>query len=80
MRRAGLQGLGGRPRWKRVKPENIATDLVERNFARPGPNQLWVTDITEHPTKEGRSTAASSSTPTLAALWAGRLTAPRPPR
>ena len=54
MRRAGLQGLGGRPRWKRVKPENIATDLVERNFARPGPNQLWVTDITEHPTREGK--------------------------
>lgn len=54
MRRAGLQGLGGRPRGKRVKPENIATDLVERNFARPGPNQLWVTDITEQPTREGK--------------------------
>ena len=29
-------------------------DLVERDFARPGPNQLWVTDITEHPTREGK--------------------------
>lgn len=50
MRRAGLQGLGGRPKWRRVKPENIAADLVERNFTRSEPNQLWVTDITEHKT------------------------------
>ncbi|WP_193661627.1 IS3 family transposase [Nocardioides kribbensis] len=48
MRRAGLQGVGERSRWKRVKPDNIATDLVKRDFACPGPNQLWVTDITEH--------------------------------
>jgi len=27
---------------------------VERTFARSGPNQLWVTDITEHPTREGK--------------------------
>lgn len=54
MRRAGLQGVGGRSRWKRVKPDNIAADLVKRDFARPGPNQLWVTDITEHPTREGK--------------------------
>lgn len=54
MRRAGLQGLGGRPKWRRVKPENIAADLVERNFTRSEPNQLWVTDITEHKTREGK--------------------------
>ena len=30
------------------------TDLVRRQFARTGPNQLWVTDITEHPTREGK--------------------------
>lgn len=30
------------------------TDLVKRNFHRDGPNQLWVTDITEHPTREGK--------------------------
>jgi putative transposase len=29
-------------------------DLVDRDFARPAPNQLWVTDITEHPTREGK--------------------------
>ena len=35
-------------------PTTSPTDLVERNFARSGPNQLWVTDITEHPTREGK--------------------------
>ncbi len=54
MRRAGLQGLTGRRKWKRIRPDNIATDLVERDFARSGPNQLWVADITEHPTREGK--------------------------
>ena len=35
---------------------NMATtaDLVERRFDRPAPDQLWVTDITEHPTREGK--------------------------
>jgi putative transposase len=28
--------------------------LVDRQFSRSGPNQLWVTDITEHPTREGK--------------------------
>jgi len=54
MARAGLAGVTGRPKWKRTKPDNIATDHVERQFARTGPNQLWVTDITEHPTREGK--------------------------
>lgn len=54
MRRAGLQGVTGRRKWKRILPDTIATDLVERSFNRSGPNQLWVTDITEHPTREGK--------------------------
>ncbi len=54
MRRAGLQGVTGRRKWKRIRPDTIATDLVERDFARNGPNQLWVNDITEHPTREGK--------------------------
>lgn len=54
MRRAGLQGVSGRRRWRRAKPENVAGDLVKRDFARDAPNQLWVTDITEHPTREGK--------------------------
>ena len=54
MQRAGLKGVTGRPKWRRIKPDNIAADRVERDFARSGPNQLWVTDITEHPTREGK--------------------------
>jgi transposase InsO family protein len=54
MRRAGLAGATGRPKWRHAKPDQIAADLVDRNFARTGPDQLWVTDITEHPTREGK--------------------------
>ncbi|CQD16574.1 integrase catalytic subunit [Mycolicibacterium conceptionense] len=28
-------------------------DLVDRLFSAAGPNQVWLTDITEHPTDEG---------------------------
>lgn len=34
--------------------DDIASDRVERQFARTGPDQLWVTNITEHPTREGK--------------------------
>jgi transposase InsO family protein len=54
MRRAGVVGIGGRPRWKYTKPDTISSDLVKREFSRQGPNQLWVTDITEHHTREGK--------------------------
>jgi putative transposase len=54
MRRAGLEGLSGRPRWRRAPNLPTATDLVDRQFARDQRDQLWVTDITEHPTREGK--------------------------
>lgn len=55
MRRAGLKGLPGsrRPR-RRIVAGDTADDLVDRQFARTGPDQLWVTDITEHRTREGK--------------------------
>jgi transposase InsO family protein len=31
-----------------------APDLVNRHFTVDGPDRLWITDITEHPTEEGR--------------------------
>jgi putative transposase len=54
MRRAAIKGLPGsrRPRPKHQTP--TAADLVHRQFARAAPDQLWVTDITEHPTREGK--------------------------
>jgi transposase InsO family protein len=54
MARVGLKGVTGRPKWVRARPDVIALDLVDRRFARSAPNQLWVTDITEHPTVEGK--------------------------
>ncbi len=54
MRRAGLQGLSGRPRYRRVPNVATAADRVRRQFGREGRDQLWVTDITEHPTREGK--------------------------
>ncbi|NKQ59437.1 DDE-type integrase/transposase/recombinase [Amycolatopsis sp. K13G38] len=54
MRRAGLTGLPLRRKAKRVPSTKTVTDLVKRNFHRDRPNQLWVTDITEHPTREGK--------------------------
>ena len=32
----------------------VHDDLVERDFTAAAPNQLWSTDITEHPTAEGK--------------------------
>jgi transposase InsO family protein len=54
MDRANIGSVTGRPRWRRGRPDLIATDLVERQFSRAGPNQLWATDITEHHTREGK--------------------------
>ncbi len=54
MRRAGLVGLPGRKRRRPVHETPSAADLVDRNFGRDDPNELWVTDITEHPTREGK--------------------------
>ncbi len=32
----------------------VHDDLVQRQFTAEGPNQLWLTDITEHRTREGK--------------------------
>jgi putative transposase len=55
MQRAGLAGLPGNRRRRRlIVPADTAADLVDRNFVRTEPDQLWVTDITEHRTREGK--------------------------
>jgi transposase InsO family protein len=53
MRRLNLAGLPGRPRYRKIPKTPTATDLVNRDFARTEPNGLWLTDITEHRTREG---------------------------
>lgn len=54
MRRLGLAGLPGRPKYRKIPNTPTASDLVNRDFARTEPNRLWLTDITEHPTREGK--------------------------
>ena len=55
MRRAGLVGLPLRRRFRRSTDRTVTSaDLVDRRFERDGPDQLWVTDITEHRTHEGK--------------------------
>jgi len=55
MQRAGLAGLpGSRRRRRLVTPGATAADLVDRQFTRTEPDRLWVTDITEHRTREGK--------------------------
>jgi putative transposase len=55
MRQLGLKGLPG-PKKRNWNGAHEATeeDLVERKFSAGGPNELWLTDITEHPTREGK--------------------------
>jgi putative transposase len=54
MRRAGVSGLPLGRRAKQVPSQKTVTDLVTRQFTAEGPNRLWVTDITEHPTRDGK--------------------------
>ena len=55
MRELGIKGLPG-PKKGKKNLVNQATeeDLVKRNFTVDRPNALWLTDITEHPTREGK--------------------------
>jgi putative transposase len=57
MRRAGLVGAShrrGSPVTTRCDGERRpAPDLVDRDFSAPGPNRLWVSDITFIPTAAG---------------------------
>jgi transposase InsO family protein len=54
MTQAGIYGLPGPARVKRLRGIATAEDLVNRKFHRLQPNELWMTDITEHPTREGK--------------------------
>jgi putative transposase len=57
MRQAGLQGLYRRRRrgcTVRDPAAEASADLVNRQFTVDAPDRLWITDITEHPTAEGK--------------------------
>jgi transposase InsO family protein len=44
----------GRRASGKVPGPAVSDDLVQREFSAPGPNRVWLTDITEHPTAEGK--------------------------
>lgn len=55
MRELGIKGLPTRRRPKGARlAQVVSLDLVRRSFRRDHPNELWLTDITEHPTREGK--------------------------
>jgi putative transposase len=54
MSNAGVAGLPGPAKIKRLRGIVTAGDLVNRKFHRLRRDELWVTDITEHPTREGK--------------------------
>jgi transposase InsO family protein len=54
MRSAGLHGIYRR-RGRHARPAPaVHDDLVRRRFVAEAPDRLWLTDITEHPTREGK--------------------------
>jgi putative transposase len=54
LRRASIQGISDRPRFRRVPIIATISDLVERQIRRDNPDEPWVTDIAEHPPCEGK--------------------------
>lgn len=60
MRLHGVQGVHRR-RWRghRGRDAAVFDDLVQRQFRADAPDQLWVTDITQHRTRQGWVYAAA---------------------
>lgn len=55
MRLAGIAGISHRRKRGKSRPLPAPhEDLVRRKFIADAPDKLWVTDITEHPTKTGK--------------------------
>jgi transposase InsO family protein len=55
MHDAGIAGLPGPAKVRRIKGTPTSDDLVERKFARSALDELWMTDITEHPHSRGKA-------------------------
>jgi transposase InsO family protein len=54
MRQARLCGIYRRRRKRGQPAPPVHDDLVQRRFQADRPDRLWLTDITEHPTREGK--------------------------
>jgi transposase InsO family protein len=61
--------FGKKKRGRKAKPGAPAhDDLVCRDFTAPGPNRVWLTDLTEHPTREGKLYLCA-----IKDLWSNRI-------
>ncbi len=54
MHDAQIVGIPGPRKVRRIKGNPTSDDLVQRKFERSSLDELWVSDITEHPTREGK--------------------------
>jgi len=55
MRQVGIAGISHRRKRRGQRPDPATcADLVQRKFVAEAPDQLWCTDVTEHPTSEGK--------------------------
>ena len=54
MRSTGLQGIYVRRKKRGCPAQPVHDDLVRRHFVADAPDRLWLTDITEHATREGK--------------------------
>ena len=54
LRLIGQRGISHRHKSRRRPAEAVHQDLVQRRFVASGPDLLWCTDITEHPTRAGK--------------------------
>ena len=72
--RAGHQGpLGPKTRKKNLVNEATEEDLKKRNFIVDRPNALWLTDITEDPTREGKVYCVGCNPQAKAARYVGGI-------
>ena len=54
LRMTGRRGISHRHKRRHRPAEAVHQDLVQRKFVAAGPDLLWCTDITEHPTRGGK--------------------------
>lgn len=81
MRKAGLVGVCRRRRrgiTHRNPNQEPAPDSVERRFTPEAPNRLWVADMTEHTTDEGKLYLAVVIDAFSRWSWVGRWVIDRP--
>lgn len=69
MTQAGIYGMPGPIRVKRLRGVVTADDLVNRKFHRLRPNELWVTDIVRHEALSNRVEVGDLRRRVVAADW-----------